>query len=269
MNIDGEYRILSVTAIDDSISFDVIPNIFSEVDSKTTISSIVALIDEERQAVKTLVGRKIAHDIANPITAISMNLEFLKDQIFDLIKDNEQIIDSLDGSLNSVNLIRDLLDSYRTDVPMGNKPSQCQLNQMINLILKRFLFSLPENVLLVWELGDDIVIELRELTLWRGMMNLLVNALESIGDENVGIIQIRTFPDGSFINLEISDSGDEFNQNLIHKFLKPFFSTKENHLGLGMSLTDLIAGNSGGTIDIQREREQTIVNWKIPVSTIS
>jgi two-component system sensor kinase FixL len=99
-------------------------------------------------------------------------------------------------------------------------------------------------------LGDDV--QLQQL-----LLNLFANALESIeaAGGNGGTLSITAQgamgPAGKEYHLSVCDTGAGFGPEMMERLFEPFFSTKENGLGLGLSLSQAIVHSHGGTIRAQ------------------
>jgi two-component system, cell cycle sensor histidine kinase and response regulator CckA len=94
--------------------------------------------------------------------------------------------------------------------------------------------------------------------------NLLLNAGQAIPDPPglapasgppggpVGQVVLRTFRDGAFACIEVSDSGPGVPPHLVERIFEPFFTTREEAggTGLGLWLARGIVEEEGGTIRV-------------------
>ncbi len=128
------------------------------------------------------------------------------------------------------------------------------------------LESLMEDVMdTFWGLTNAKSIELRvdlegvtapvrcdQQALYRGLLNLVVNAADAVSKEN-GMVWLRawTRPDGG-TTLAVDDNGPGVPPELRHKVLEPFFSTKgSNGTGLGLAVTRKIVLEHGGKLAVE------------------
>jgi C4-dicarboxylate-specific signal transduction histidine kinase len=95
------------------------------------------------------------------------------------------------------------------------------------------------------------------------IINLLVNAKDALIErENRQekpfelMIGIKTFQEGQFLVIEITDNGIGFDNDGLQKAMLPFYTTKEvgKGTGLGLSICYQIIKEMNGTIDISSER---------------
>lgn len=226
------------------------------------------LIKNERPSVKSLISRKLAHDIANPLTAISMNLEFIDDTIspdkltkedFDLLKD------SLEGSINSTNNIRDILEEFRKNEVQIPEFNYCMLNETIEFVLYFIAHSIEENIIISWKKIEDLKIGISEVSFWRSLTSLLQNSLEAIDGKPNGLINISCYKLPNDLEIEIKDNGIGMEETVKYRVTKPLFTTKKGHLGLGLSIVDQLIMDTDGDLAIFGNAEHTKITWKIPI----
>ena len=207
----------------------------------------------ERLAVIGTMSARLAHEIRNPLTSVTLNVELVRDEIDTLTQKNppagreaRALLQSLSSEVRRVqNVTEDYLKFARLPRP------RCQpviLNELLDQQLG-FMGSLFEatDVKLVTELAGDLpVIQADENQLWQAVLNLIRNALEAM--PGGGTLTVRTTARDGWVVLSITDTGkgitDEEHQNLF----KPFFSTKVGGTGLGLPLTQQVVAEHAGTI---------------------
>ena len=84
------------------------------------------------------------------------------------------------------------------------------------------------------------------------MLNLVKNAMQSIGNAADGLIQIKGYcnPDES-VSLEIMDNGPGISPEMADHIFIPFFTTKEGGSGIGLSISRQIMRLHGGTLTLK------------------
>jgi len=97
-------------------------------------------------------------------------------------------------------------------------------------------------------------------------MNILVNAAQAI--EKQGEITVRTWSEGGYVFVSISDTGSGIPQDKLNRIFEPFFTTKEagKGTGLGLSIAYDIVKKHNGDLTVESEvGKGTAFTIKIPV----
>ena len=84
------------------------------------------------------------------------------------------------------------------------------------------------------------------------LINLLVNSIEAVKDvENPRIVVTAFMDNGKRINIRLADNGMGMSEEVQDKIFIPFFTTKKNGSGIGLSLCKQIMLLHRGTINVQ------------------
>ena len=111
------------------------------------------------------------------------------------------------------------------------------------------------------------VIEADKQQLEMVLLNLLKNSFEAMeNNDEKRRLKIRIEKEGKRILLKVVDNGLGIPEDLIDQVFVPFFSTKEDGSGVGLSLARQIMNNHGGSIYLESNpRKQTTVTLSFPV----
>jgi signal transduction histidine kinase len=85
------------------------------------------------------------------------------------------------------------------------------------------------------------------------VLNMIRNAMEAVTDRADGLmgqIEVGARREGSEVRIFISDNGKGMDIRTLDRLFSPFFTTKENGTGLGLSVSDRIIKNHGGCISV-------------------
>ena len=194
----------------------------------------------------------IAHEINNPLGGILLfSTNMLKKAPSEgPIKEGLEII--IQETIRCKTIIQDLLEFSRESEP---KKTLADINQVIEkgvTILKNELRL--HHIRLEKELSDRLPkILIDENQIQQVLINLLLNAIQAIGEQ--GVITIRTglSPNHKFITVEVSDSGCGILPEHLPKIFEPFFSTKPKGTGLGLAVTFGIVQKHGGQIHVESQ----------------
>ena len=83
----------------------------------------------------------------------------------------------------------------------------------------------------------------------RAFLNIIINAIESMSKE--GKLIIFTEHNGASFVIKIQDTGKGISEEDIIKIFDPFFSSKRDGVGLGLSVCYGIIVSHGGTIEVK------------------
>ena len=94
--------------------------------------------------------------------------------------------------------------------------------------------------------GDESLLE-------QAFINLIKNSIEALDGHHKPILELRLHKDGSDVVLQIADTGDGIEESMLDQIFIPFFTTKKEGSGIGLSLCRQIILSHKGTIDVQSE----------------
>lgn len=204
------------------------------------------LLKAERLSAIGHLSARIAHDLRNPLNVISNTSKILRIKLERHLdeKSNEQwgrmdrAIDRLTHQLD------DVMDYVR--IP-HLKREHYSLSLICQDAIERI--QLPANVSFHPPLMDAAIFcdpAKMEIV----FVNLIVNAMQAIGDErghiSVEILDDET--DGDFVLIKVNDSGPGVPTDIQDKVFEPLFTTKQVGTGLGLSSCKSIIMQHGGTI---------------------
>ncbi len=215
-----------------------------------------ALISNEKLAVAGRLAASIAHEIHNPLDAVSNMLYLMSAGTTP--EETAQFVAMAQQEIARVTQIsRSMLSLYRE----STAPVAVNLREILEgtLILLDHLIVEHRTVISVSFAGELTVsgfpAELRQV-----FTNLIVNAIEAVGDEGRIIIEATHLPAGTAgtgerhdegVLVEIVDSGPGVAENASPSLFQPFFSTKgEQGTGLGLWVSRGIILKHGGTISL-------------------
>jgi len=206
--------------------------------------------------------RVLTHEIMNSITPItSLSETLLRYYIFSdnsLANVNEKTIANTIKGLEVINergkgLIR-FVESYRKLTKLSKPRLQTiKLKTFVEHLL--MLLSHEENFdRIAFSANvhpDELSVEADEAQLSQVFINLIKNAMhavENIAHPRIGISAQKK--DVGHTQISVQDNGIGISDDIIEQIFIPFFTTKENGSGIGLSLSRQIMRNHGGSIDV-------------------
>ncbi|MHB9028854.1 MAG: PAS domain-containing sensor histidine kinase [Candidatus Latescibacterota bacterium] len=201
----------------------------------------------ERLAATGRLAASIAHEINNPLQAITANIGFLG-KTMPNEPERQKVLDQIKvGILRIRNTVRQLLDIHRSK---SEVTGQVQVNEIIDSTL-----NLVENQLMInkIQVRKKLAKELptvRGLTqeLFQVFMNIILNAMDAM--PRGGTLSIQTAPVARGVRIVFKDTGQGISETDLEHIFDPFFTTKSKMLGtgLGLSIVRGIVESYGGEI---------------------
>jgi two-component system nitrogen regulation sensor histidine kinase NtrY len=195
------------------------------------------------------VARRIAHEIKNPLTPIQLSAERLRKRYANLLQGDGAVLDKCTTTIiQQVDELKNLVNEFSqfARLPSAKLMSQ-DLNEIVNDAL--VLFKEAHNdVQFQFQSGIIPSLELDREQIKRVLINLLDNAVAAV-DGN-GEIKLATSydRDRAVVTLEVADNGYGLTPEIKNRIFEPYFSTKENGTGLGLTIVSQIIEDHRGYI---------------------
>jgi len=197
------------------------------------------------------VARRIAHEVKNPLTPISLSAQRLKRKYSEQI--NQTVFDECTQTITEhVELIRNLVDEFSSfaKFPTAN-PKPCDLPPIIEETLALYKEG-HKNVKFEFDKIDDIPpLNLDRQQIKQAMINLVDNAIASIKNDGSILITLIHDPILKIVRLEVTDNGPGISDEDKTRLFEPYFSTKKAGMGLGLTIVSAIVSDHNGRIRVQ------------------
>ena len=217
------------------------------------------------------VARRIAHEIKNPLTPIQLSAERLRKRYAKLLEGNGAILDKCTSTIiQQVDELKNLVNEFSH---FARLPSAHLTTNDLNEIVQEALFLFKEghnHIRFHFRNGDIPSLELDREQIKRVVINLLDNAVAAVGEN--GEIKMATSHDRSrgVVYLEVADNGCGVSSELRARIFEPYFSTKKNGTGLGLTIVSQIVEDHRGYIRVRpNEPQGTKFTIEFPVQTES
>ncbi len=229
------------------------------------------LASEERMFALGTFAAGVAHEIANPISAIQ--------GIFDLIRlnlggdssnqtqsENSEIVDLFEAEIGRMKAVVSELSEFTH--PPSSEIGPIDINSALRSAVALLRFDprfrdiqvttdLARSVRVVYGVASQIT---------QIAINLLINAADAIAGPD-GVISVSSLTDGDGVLVRVTDNGCGMSDDIQRKVLDPFFTTKprEKGSGLGLPVCQTIIDRHGGTLEIDSRPEHgTTISFWIP-----
>jgi signal transduction histidine kinase len=222
------------------------------------------LLQSERLAAVGQLSAEVVHEIRNPLNSISLNIDWLQSE---LTTADEEIRKTLVSISREIERLHQITESYLVRARMPTQESQkVRLNELLSEILD---FSKEEdkarNIEVKREFSsNEIFIRSDRSRLKQALINILKNAREAM--PGGGRLVVKSEQKGNISRVLIRDSGYGMNETTRIKTFQPFYSTKQNGTGLGLTLTKTIIEEAQGSIHCESQMgEGTTFTLQFPV----
>jgi hypothetical protein len=227
------------------------------------------LLRAQKQSAWKEVARRVAHEIKNPLTPISLNAELIRRHISRLSSLlTERSLESPSPAViqrstevitASVETMRSLVDQFSSlaEFPSA-RPHPSDLNTIVENSLALFAGRLG-NIRVRQNLAPNLPLVLADPeALKRALSNLIDNAAEAMQESLLRemTISTRALPSGPSssgnVELTIADTGPGLTDEMRENLFLPYFSTKQRGTGLGLSIAAKILQEHHGSIRAEK-----------------
>jgi nitrogen fixation/metabolism regulation signal transduction histidine kinase len=232
---------------DRNIRILVVNDIHNELDNKE-IDSWISLT------------RVLTHEIMNTVSPITSLSESLRTLVSDT---SSELYKGLDVIHSTGKGIEGFVESYRqfTHIPTP-APTLFYVRELVTRTVQ-LVQSVPENARIDfrWSVKPgDMLLHADENLVGRVLNNLLKNAVEAIVEGDNGWVEVRAFlNEREDVVIEVGDSGNPIPPDVEERIFIPFFTTKKEGSGIGLSISRQIMRLSGGTLTLHTTPNTTFV----------
>jgi len=236
------------------------------------LQNIQSEIEETEIEAWQKIIRVLTHEIMNSITPISSLASTLKNLLSEMKEPNAEAIEDISSAVNTIQKRSDglmnFVDKYRsiTRIPRPNRQtfSVASLFKRIKILMdsaltgKNIQFKIEVNPEHLEINADSDLVE-------QVLINILNNAIQSLSDTKNGIVTLSAkIDDTSHALLKISDNGPGIPEENIERVFIPFYTTKKEGSGIGLSLSQQIIRAHGGRIYVtSKPNEETVFTIRL------
>ncbi|MGB2768837.1 MAG: ATP-binding protein [Candidatus Zixiibacteriota bacterium] len=222
----------------------------------------------ERLSALGNLAAGVAHEIRNPLNAISITAQRLKSE-FVPQKDEDEYSSFTEIILNEIKRLDSIINQFLRLAKahkLNRVPTDISafLDEVTNLAeveaneksirITRSIDKLP-----------DLKIDQDEMK--KAVLNIMLNGIQATPSS--GSLTVRSYTDDSqaHVVIEITDSGAGIPKENLSKIFQPYFSTTEKGTGLGLSIAHRIISDHKGKIEVKSQRGKgTTFTIKLPIA---
>jgi nitrogen fixation/metabolism regulation signal transduction histidine kinase len=226
-----------------------------------------ALDETESKAWQKLLS-VMTHEIMNSVAPISSLADTLKNRLQRTVDEpnDPAAIEDLEIGIDTIKRRSEGLLKFAQTYRNLNKITKLNLKKLYVRELFGNLHQLMQPTLEQKNIDLEIILRETDLAfeadpslIEQVMINLIVNAIEAVKEQEHPRIVLSAETSGKRVILKVADNGSGMPEELLDKIFIPFFSTKKNGSGIGLSLCKQIVMLHKGNIQVQSvEKKGTI-----------
>ncbi|KJY85261.1 ATPase [Vibrio galatheae] len=210
------------------------------------------LIQAAKLAVLGQMSASISHELNNPLAAIRSFAEngrrFLQREKYDRVDDNLSRISNLTDRMAKIsNQLRSFArKSDSNDVSLVDvAPLVMAAKELLAPQFKAKLVTLDT------DLQPNLPkVELNPIQFEQVLINLMTNAIQAVEQQQQKLVTISTVITEQRIAILVDDNGPGIDRDKQQSLFEPFYTTKKNGLGLGLSISQQITQAMNGTLTV-------------------
>jgi len=197
----------------------------------------------------------LAHEIRNPLVAVKTFLQLLPEK-YDDDEFRNYFLSVASGEVDRISsLVTELLDFARPSEPQLREENINEiLDKMVTLVTTE---TKKKNLKITRNLGEHLpFIQVDKDQIKQVFLNILLNAVQATPENGEITIVTRSFaksPGETFLQIEVKDTGPGIPAQELELIFTPFYTTKTQGSGLGLSITHQIVEEHRGYIEVDSQ----------------
>lgn len=234
--------------------------VFRDVTEKARVEAAMANA-QKLESLGVLAGG-IAHEIRNPLSSINISISSIERSCgasTGLEPDTKEKIDLILEQMKSAAAKMGLVVQRVMDYskPFPPRKEAVDLNKIIEEVIRLSLSTLRKREIAVLrDLAPDLTMcRVDAQMIEQVLVNLITNACHAMeGIERAKLLEIASAVQDGRIVLRVSDSGPGVPPSLRERVFDPFFTTRKDGSGIGLSFSHRIVADHGGVLRVGTSR---------------
>lgn len=194
----------------------------------------------------------MAHEIRNPLNAVSMSVQRLKREFMpegENKQEYQRFIDIIKDELNRINgIVEEFLFSTRSQAPFMNENIYAVMDEVLTIINEK---ARERGVELINRIDREHFADIQKERLKQAFYNIVLNGIESI--DKGGYIEVSSKRQKDIIEISIRDNGCGIRTENLEKIFEYYYTSKDKGMGLGLPISYIIIRDHGGDIKVESE----------------
>jgi signal transduction histidine kinase len=202
------------------------------------------LVQQEKQAAFGLLAAGIAHEVGNPLAAISSLVQMMNRRELDEYMHAR--LGMVDEQLRRIQ--RTLRELVGFSKPASNQVTLCDIHDVVQSALNvAKYYKRRKGKQINTDFADDVPsVEIIRDQMLQVFLNLVLNALDAT--EEGGTITITTRSQNGWLTIDVADDGHGIEASNQPRLFEPYFTTKPTGTGLGLFVCRNMVEAMGGRI---------------------
>ncbi|WP_369618307.1 PAS domain-containing sensor histidine kinase [Flavobacterium sp. CFS9] len=226
------------------------------------LDSIQRVIEKKEKEAWINLMKIISHELMNsltPIRALSQNLLQIVDQEELEEDDFEDIKSSISTIINRSDHLQVFVENYRK---LAMLPTPTKKMTPINVLFEDCLRVMSpilktENIELVNEINSSRSILIDKSQMEQVIINLITNSIYALKEKSEKKMFLSSYTENNRFFITISDNGKGIDTEIRDKVFLPFFTTRKDGAGIGLTLSKNIIEAHGGYLSYQTDEDKT------------
>lgn len=204
------------------------------------------LMTSEKMALLGQLSAGLAHELRNPLSAISGAVEVIKEDISPT-PEHERLIGMATREIEKLNLLVE--DFLILTMPIQKNKSSIDLGEIVSSTVDSFVKTIRRpNIEIVNEVGREIYINAHSYRLKQAVWNILMNSIDAM--PGGGKVTLSTELHEGKVLLKFTDTGWGIEDRVKSRMFDPFFTTKEVGTGLGLAIVQKVIEGYNGEVNV-------------------
>jgi two-component system sensor kinase FixL len=214
------------------------------------------LLHASRLSVMGQMASTMAHELNQPLTAISNYLEASRHLLATGAGDTERIADLMEKAVAQAQRAGEVIRQLRQFVTKGETERSVEsLNELVEEALALAMVEARQSSVRVQFNGDlalpSVLVD--PVQIQQVVLNLVRNAVEAMQDSERRELTIATRVHSDTVEVAVADSGPGIAAEVVERLFQPFVTTKETGMGLGLSICREIVEAHHGHLTMEKK----------------
>ncbi|WP_163409029.1 sensor histidine kinase [Flavobacterium ajazii] len=226
------------------------------------LDSIQRVIEKKEKEAWINLMKIISHELMNsltPIRALSQNLLYIVDQEKLDEEDFEDIKGSISTIINRSDHLQAFVESYRK---LAMLPTPTKQMTPINALFEDCIRIMSpilkaENIELINDVHSSRSILIDRNQMEQVIINLITNSVYALKEKTEKKLFVSSYTENNRFFITISDNGKGIDAAIQDKVFLPFFTTRKDGAGIGLTLSKNIIEAHGGYLSYQSDEDKT------------